>query len=94
MIKKESTTLVLVCRREFRHILERVFVRQGIHDFQQGGLSLVGGSTVGTRIGAGASEVFVLTTDAGSAGRLLDLLAACPIRTDAEDPFEVYTVGD
>jgi hypothetical protein len=71
-----------------------VLRRQGIDKFQHGDLSLIGGSAVGARIGGGASEVFVVITDAGSARRLLDTLAACPIRVDSEHLFERYTLGD
>jgi hypothetical protein len=92
--QKDSRTLVLVCRRAFSRIVERVLHREGFNDFQRGGLSLVGGATTGARTGNSASEVFVLMTDVGSARRLVDHLRACPIRGDAENFFEVYTIGD
>ena len=94
VIRQDSTTLVLVCRRAFRPIIERVLHREGFGNFQHGNLSLIGGSAVEARVGAGASEVFVLMTDVGSAMRLVDILGGCPIRPAAGDLFELYTVGD
>jgi hypothetical protein len=93
-IQKDSTTLVLVCRRAFRPIIERMLHREGFSNFQHGNLSLIGGSAVGERVGAGASEVFLVLADAVSARRLVDILGACPIRPADGDLFELYTVGD
>ncbi|HKV38363.1 MAG TPA: hypothetical protein VJX67_04055 [Blastocatellia bacterium] len=94
MSKQISKTVVLVCRGGFSRIVERMLEKEGISDFQRGGLSLVGGSAIEARVGGGASDVFVLTGDRGSTGRLVGLMAACPIRGGVEDRFELYTVGD
>ena len=91
---KDSTTLVLVCRKCFRQIIEPMLKREGIDNFRHGDLNLIGGPAVSARIWRGASHVFIVTTSAGSARRLLDILAACPIRVDSQIPFELYTVGD
>lgn len=88
--QKNSNTLVLVCRHPFSRILERVLRREGFGHFRRGGLSLAGGT--GTEAREGASEVFLLVADAGSAKRLVDILRACPIQGGAKDLFELYTV--
>ena len=90
---KNSKTLVLVCRRDFCRILDQVLRREGLSDFQHGNLSLVGGPTIEDRVG-GATEVFVIPTDAELTDRLVSLLRACPIRTEAEEIFELYMVGE
>jgi hypothetical protein len=71
-----------------------VLHREGFVNFQHGNLSLIGGSSVESRVGAGGSEVFVLLTNVGSARRLVDILGGCPIRPAAGELFELYTVGD
>lgn len=91
--EQHTKTLVLVCRRDFGRILDRMLRSEGLGDFQHGDLSLVCGSTLETRVG-GNTEVFVVSTDAERAGRLINLLRACPIRGEKEEVFELYTVGN
>jgi hypothetical protein len=90
--QEDSRTLILVCRRTFGLVAERVLRREGFTNFRRGGLSLVGGSAVEAQ--EYASEVLVLETDAGSAGRLVEVLRACPIREGATGLFALYTVGN
>lgn len=93
MKNKKPKTLVLVCRRDFCRILDRVLHSEGLSNIQHGDLSLVGNSVVEARVGA-ATEVFVVSTDAVQAERLINLLRACPIRGETEEVFELYTVGE
>jgi len=91
MVTQEgSRTLILVCRRAFGRLIERVLRREGFRDYQRGGLSLVSGTAIAAR--EGASEAFVLTIDVDSAGRLAALLRGCPIRGNATGLFELYTI--
>jgi hypothetical protein len=83
-----------VCRQGFCRIIKRVLQSESFGDFHHGDLSLIGGSAIGRRAGAGASEVFAIMTDAGFASRLVRIFRACPIRADADDFFALYTVGD
>ena len=91
--EKNSKTLVLVCHQNFCRLLDRVLRGEGLTDFQHGDLSLVGGSLMEPRV-AGATEVFVVPTDGERAQKLIRLLRACPVRGEAEQTFELYTVGD
>ena len=88
--RKNSSTLVLVCRQPFSRFVERVLRREGFDHFRRGGLSLAGGT--GRTAREGASEVFLLVVDVRAARRLVDILYACPIQGGAEDLFELYTV--
>lgn len=90
--EQHTKTLVLVCHRDFCRILDRVLREEGLSDFQHGDLSLVCGSALEERVG-GNTEVFVISTDAERAERLISLLRACPIRGEKEELFELYTVG-
>jgi hypothetical protein len=90
--QEDSRTLILVCRRAFGLVVERMLRREGFSQFRRGGLSLVGGSAVEAQEYAG--EVLVLVTDAGSARRLVEVLRACPIREGATGLFALYTVGN
>jgi hypothetical protein len=92
VMQEGSRTLILVCRRAFGEVIERVLRREGFGDFQRGGLSLVGGTAVEER--SGANEAFVLITDVNSAMRLAQILRACPIRGSETGLFELYTVAD
>src|SRR5215831_14735129 len=93
MVRQEgSRTLILVCRRAFSRIVERVLRHEGFSHFQRGRLSLVGGAAVGPEGGEVASEVFVLVTEVSSANRLAEILRACPIRGNATGLFELYTI--
>jgi len=93
MSEQETRALVLVCRRDFCRILKRVLRSEGFSDFQHGDLSMVCGSALEDRVG-GNTEVFVVSTDAEHAERLISLLRACPIRGEKEEVFELYTVGN
>ena len=90
MTQEGSRTLILVCRRDFARIIERVLRCEGFRDFRHGRLSLVGDTPAAAR--GGASEVFVLATDGNSAKRLAVLLRACPLQGSATDLFELYTI--
>jgi hypothetical protein len=92
MEEKSPKTLILVCRRNFCRILDRVLRSEGLSDFRHGDLSLVGGLEEAAQVG-GATEVFVVSADAGRVERLIKLLRACPIRGGAEKNFELYTVS-
>ena len=92
MTQEDSRTLILVCRRTFCLVAERVLRREGFSQFRRGGLSLVGSSAVEAH--EYASEVLVLVTDASSARRLVEVLRACPIRGSATGIFALYTVGN
>ncbi|MCI0421822.1 MAG: hypothetical protein L0312_21770 [Acidobacteria bacterium] len=91
--QQNAKTLALVCRRDFCRVLDRVLRSEGLSDFQHGDLSLVCNSTLEARAG-GKTEVFVISTDAGRAERLISVLRACPIRGEKEEVFELYTIGD
>jgi hypothetical protein len=91
--EQHTKTLVLVCRRDFCRILDRMLRKEGLSDFQHGDLSLVCGSALEARVG-GHTEVFVVSTDVEHAERLISLLRACPIRGEKEELFELYMVGN
>ncbi|HXG91430.1 MAG TPA: hypothetical protein VNN73_03555 [Blastocatellia bacterium] len=93
MENKKPKTLVLVCRQDFCRVLDRMLRSEGLSNFQHGDLSLVSGPVIEAMAG-GATEVFVVSTDADHAGRLISLLRACPIRGEAEEIFELYIVGE
>jgi len=90
--KMDSRTLILVCQRVFSRIVENTLRSEGFANFGRGRLSASAGTVSNGQ--SDASEVFVLTTDAGSAKRLIDLLRACPIRGTKSDLFELYLVSN
>jgi hypothetical protein len=75
-------------------VLDHVLLIQGFTDVQHGDLSLIGKSDIEARVGRGATEAYVIQTDAQQAERLIDHLRACPIRGERQEPFALYTVGD
>lgn len=89
MEKRGFKTLVLVCRRDFCRLIDRVLRGEGLSDIQHGGLELIDDATNK----ADTTEVFVIPADADRAERLIRLLRACPFRGGAEKNFEVYTIG-
>jgi hypothetical protein len=91
--QQNAKTLVLVCRRDFCRVLDRVLRSEGLSDFQHGDLSLVCSSALEARAG-GETEVFVVSTDAERAERLITVLHACPIWGEKKEAFELYTVGN
>ncbi len=91
--EKKAKTLVLICRRDFCRVLDRVLRAEGLSDFQHGDLSMVGRSVI-EATAEGATEVFLVTADEPRAERLIGLLRACPIRGGREEEvFELYIVG-
>ena len=90
---KNTRTLVLICRRDFCRMVDHVLLNEGLEDFQHGDLRLVGRTDLEARVGAGATEAFVIKTDAESAERLKNLLGACPVRGESQEGFELYTVS-
>ena len=95
MTADETTrTLVLICRRDFCRVLDRVLLIEGFTGYQHGDLSLVGRSDIEARIGKGATEAFVIQADARHADRLISLLRGCPIRGELGEAFDLYTVGE
>jgi hypothetical protein len=67
---KNSRTLVLICRRDFCRMVDHVLRNEGLEDFQHGDLRLVGRTDLEARVGEGATEAFVIRTDALRAERL------------------------
>ncbi|HLG18154.1 MAG TPA: hypothetical protein VJH03_27180 [Blastocatellia bacterium] len=94
MADNSTRTLVLICRRGFCRVLDRVLLIEGFSGFQHGDLNLVGRSDIEARVGKGATEVFVIQADAWRAERLISLLRACPIRGEGREAFELYTLGE
>lgn len=90
---KNIRTLVLICRRDFCRMVDHVLRDEGLEDFQHGDLRLVGRTGLEARVGKGATEAFVIKTDADRAERLIKLLGACPIRGESHEAFELYTLG-
>lgn len=90
--EKKAKTLVLICRRDFCRVLNRVLRAEGLNDFQHGDLSMIGRSVIESPA-EGATEVFLVTADDLRAERLVRLLRACPIRGREEEVFELYIVG-
>ena len=88
----DSRTLIVVCQRTFSRIIENILRSEGFANFARGRLSASAGTVANAQ--SDASEVFVLTIDAGSAKRLIDLLRACPIRGPKSDLFELYLVSN
>ena len=90
MVTQEgSRTLILVCRRPFGQIIERVLRREGFAEFQRGGLSL---ASTGLEARSLATEAFVLVTDINSANRIAEILRSCPIRGGEASYFELYKI--
>lgn len=88
---KKLRTLVLICRRDFCRMVDQVLISEGVADFQHGDLRLVGRTDLEARVGTGATEAFVIKTDAEHAERLKTLLGACPISGESQEAFEFYT---
>jgi hypothetical protein len=84
--------LILVCRRAFVQVIERVLHREGFRDFQRCRLSILGGASIEER--TVATEAFVLSADVSSAKRLAQILRACPIEGSETALFELALVGD
>lgn len=93
MVAREGT-LVLVCRRDFCRLLDHVLRAEGLADFQHGDLTLLGSPGIQAQLGSGATEVFVIPADLSQAERLKNILRACPVRSETDDLFALYTVGD
>ena len=87
----ETQTLVLVCRRSFRRILDQMLSHEGLNGIRHGELNLIGGSAAHARARE-ATEVLLISTDAARTEKLISLLRACPLRGEREELFELYTV--
>lgn len=93
MVERRAKMLILVYRRDFCRILDRILRREGLTDFQHGDLSLACGSELRAPVGS-PKEVFVISASSDRVEKLTGLLQACPIRGANRDIFELYAVDD
>jgi hypothetical protein len=90
VMQEVSRTLIVVCRKPVVSVIEHLLRREGFRDFQRGDISIADSMAVAAK--EGPREVFVLRADDKSARRLAQILRACPVRGNAGDLLELYTI--